>query len=263
MKDQWRLTKQCLDSLKKSTYSNIEIIVVDNGSVEQESLSNLSKLNASGFAKVFRYEIPFNYSRLNNMAVSEANGEYLLFLNNDIEVISPGWIEEMLQHAMRRSVGVVGAKLLYPDGRIQHAGVVLGIGGVAGHIYSAAHGLSPGYFGMLADVRNYSAVTGACLMTSRRAFDDVGGFREDLAVSFNDVDLCLRILENGYRCVLTPYAELTHYESASRPKKVDAKEIEIMHYTWNSRLNNDPYYNVHLSLVKSDMSVDLRRGVHD
>ncbi|WP_258112347.1 glycosyltransferase [Alicyclobacillus sp. SP_1] len=259
MKDQWRLTKQCLDSLKKSTYSNIEIIVVDNGSVEQESLSNLSKLNASGFAKVFRYEIPFNYSRLNNMAVSEANGEYLLFLNNDIEVISPGWIEEMLQHAMRRSVGVVGAKLLYPDGRIQHAGVVLGIGGVANHIYCGAHPKTPGYFGMLADIRDFSAVTGACMMVPRKVFEETGGFDEDLAVSFNDVDLCLRIGALGYFCVFTPYAELHHHESASRSKEVDFHEIALMQDRWFTKIRDDPFYNRHLSLVREDMCPDLSR----
>lgn len=258
IRDQVNLLKNCIDSLLKSTYTNYEIIVIDNGSREAETLCYLNSLE---WCTIARYDIPFNYSRLNNLAVGLARGPYLVFLNNDIEVVSPDWLEQMLQHAQRLNVGVVGAKLMYPDGRLQHAGIILGIGGVAGHSHKYANRYANGYFSTLVDVRNYSAVTGACMMVRRQVFLDVGGFDEEhLAVSFNDVDLCLRIREEGYLCVYTPYAELFHYESLTRGAKVNYHEIFYMQRRWEHLLTSDPYFNPHFSLEWEDFRFDPFRG---
>ncbi len=258
IRDKVDLLKTCLGSLKSSTYPNIEIIVVDNGSREPETVRYLE---SQTHIRVLRFDIPFNYSRLNNWASREARGDYLVFLNNDIEVVTASWLEGMLQHAQRASVGVVGAKLLYPDGRIQHAGVVLGIGGVAGHVYKRRDGMSTGYFDGLLDIRNYSAVTAACMMVRRAVFEEVGGFDdENLPVAFNDVDLCLRILDHGYLCVLDPHVVLYHHESVSRGGNLDYNEIFYMQGRWGERLLADPYYNVHLSLDIEDFQFDGERG---
>lgn len=262
-RDKSEVLQACINSIKKSTYHNYEILIVDNGSCEKETLDYLSSL-ASCFSncRVIRYDIPFNYSRLNNWAVKEARGDYLLFLNNDTEVITPDWIEQMLQHAQRRDVGAVGAKLLYPDGRIQHAGIVLGLGGVAEHSHKFVSQYSAGYFGMMVDIRNYSAVTGACMMVPKSVFYEIGGFEEDnLPVAYNDVDLCLRIREAGYLCVFTPFAQLWHHESLTRGRKLNYSEIFYMQKRWKHILLNDPYYNVHLSLQHCDFRFDGSRSV--
>lgn len=257
IRDKIELLKNLMESLAKSTYKNVEIIVVDNGSQEQETLDYLSRQKN---IKVMELNIPFNYSRLNNLAAKEAAGDFLIFLNNDIEVITPTWIEQMLQHAMRPSVGVVGAKLFYPNDTIQHAGVVLGIGGVAGHSHKYFPRRLMGYFSSLVDIKNYSAVSAACMMVPKRVFEEVGGFEEDnLPVAFNDVDLCLRIREREYLCVWTPWAELYHHESISRGYHVDPKEVLYMQKRWGPIIRNDPYYNPHLSLEREDYSLDLTR----
>lgn len=256
IKDKVDLLKTCLDSIrKKSTYRSYEILIVDNGSVEKQTTDYLQRQSD---CRVLRYDIPFNYSRLNNLAAAEARGDYLLFLNNDTEVITPEWLEEMLQHGTRTGVGVVGSKLLYPDNRIQHAGVVLGIGGVAGHSHKYFPRHAGGYFSTLADIRNYSAVTGACMLVPTELFRDINGFDEvNLGVAFNDVDLCLRIRERGYLCVYTPYAELYHFESVSRGDSLDPAEVYYMLERWGNHLSADPYYNVHLSKTSEDFQMSF------
>lgn len=257
MRDKPEVLRTCVDSVKNSSYRNLEIVIVDNGSKEPETLAYLSSLTD---CRVLHYDIPFNYSRLNNWAAKEARGEYLLFLNNDVEVITVDWIEQMLQHAQRPEIGVVGAKLLYPDGRIQHAGVVLGIGGVADHGHKFSYRDSPGYFGTLIDARDYSAVTGACMLVKRDVFQLVGGFdEENLAVAFNDIDLCLKICEKGYFCVWTPAAQLYHYESLTRGSGLNYNEIFYMQRRWAHILFSDPYYNPHLTLSAHDFSFDPAR----
>ena len=215
-----------------------------------------------GTLRFLRHDIPFNYAALNNFAVRHCDSPYLLFLNNDTEVVSPEWLTAMLEFAQHQEIGAVGAKLLYPDDTIQHAGVVLGIGGVAGHShrYLPEHHL--GYFGQHNLVRNYSAVTAACLLTRREVFEAVGGFNEELAVAFNDVDFCLKIRQAGYRIVYTPYARLYHYESASRGSDSTAEntgrfraETAYMLARWGAWLQNDPYYNPNLTIWREDFSL--------
>jgi len=245
-KDNAHVLRRCLESLELSTYENCEILVVDNGSQDPGTLDYLRACSAD---RVIRLDIPFNYSRLNNIAAKEADGEYLIFLNDDTVVISPDWIEEMLQHAIRSHTGAVGAKLLYPNGRIQHAGVILGLGGIAGHPYSGWPRSAGGYFSNLADIRDLSAVTAACLMVNRALFLEIDGFDEDnLAVAFNDVDLCLRLTQKGYYNVFTPYAQLYHHESLTRGKALDPAEVYYMMKRWGFLLQLDPFYNRNLSL---------------
>lgn len=245
-KDKVDLLKNCIESIKtKTDYPNYEIIIVDNGSTEKRTLDYLDSLQNE---TVLKYPGPFNYSKINNYAVQHAKGDYVLFLNNDTEVIEKKWLTAMLEHAQRREVGAVGAKLLYTDGRIQHAGVILGIGGVANHAFLGYERYADGYFGMLKDIRNYAAVTAACMLMRKEVFFECGGFNEEnLAVAFNDVDLCLKLVSKGYLCVWTPYALLYHHESASRERIVDPDEVQYMLKTWKNWLENDPYYNPNLS----------------
>lgn len=245
-KDNAPVLARCLESLKRSTYENVETMVVDNGS---RDAATLNYLGSSPADRILRLDIPFNYSRINNAAAKEASGEYLVFLNDDTTVITPDWIEEMLQHALRAQTGAVGAKLLYPDGRIQHAGVVLGLGGVAGHPYRGWPRNSGGYFSNLADIRDLSAVTAACLMIRRDLFLEAGGFDEErLAVAFNDVDLCIRLMQMGYYNVFTPHAQLYHHESFSRGHALDPAEVYYMMKRWGPLLQQDPFYSPNLSL---------------
>jgi GT2 family glycosyltransferase len=258
------LLKQCIDSIRtKTTYAPYEIIVVDNGSDEQATLDYLHSQASAGNIRVIRDDRPFNYSALNNGAIASANGELVGLINNDIEVISDTWLDEMVSLALQPGVGAVGAKLLYPDGKIQHAGVVIGMGGVAGH----AHRLFPrdsfGYFSRNALISSFSAVTAACLIVRKSIYQQVGGLNEaDLAVAFNDVDFCLRIREAGYRNVYTPYAELYHHESATRgtednpvKKARFAREVAYMHERWGDLLQRDPAYSPNLALDNTDFSL--------
>lgn len=256
-----RLLKQCIDGiLQKTAYGPYEIIVVDNGSDEEATLEYLDSLRTEKNVRVIRDERPFNYSALNNMAVTLANGEIVGLVNNDIEVISETWLDEMVSLAVQPGVGAVGAKLLYPDGRIQHAGVVVGIGGVAGHAHKLFSRESYGYFSRSSLISSFSAVTAACLIVRKAVYDEVGGLNEaDLAVAFNDVDFCLRIREAGYRNVWTPYAELFHHESATRgsednPEKVARfnREVSYMLSRWGASLNDDPAYSPNLTLEQED-----------
>jgi GT2 family glycosyltransferase len=199
---------------------------------------------------------PFNFSRLNNAAARAAEGDYLLFLNNDVEVIAPGWLEALLEQAQRPDVGAVGARLLFPEGFVQHAGVVLGLGGIAGHAGRLLPPDGGGYHRCFDVVRECSAVTAACLMMRRALFLEVGGLDEQhLPVGFNDVDLCLRLQQCGLSVVYTPHAELLHYESLSRGPRVDDAEVRTMRERWGAALAADPYYSASLSLEREDFEV--------
>lgn len=263
-RDAKNILKVCIDSIiQKTTFPNYEIIVVDNGSIEPATFAYFDELKKRDFIKVVRIDCPFNYSFLNNEGAKYASGNLLCFLNNDIEVITPGWLEELVMHAQRKDIGAVGAKLYYPNGLIQHFGIVTGImGGVAGHAFKYFSGNADGYFGRLRVVNNVSAVTGACLMTRKDVFESVGGFDDvNLAVAYNDVDLCLKILAKNLRIVVTPFAELTHHESLTRghedtPEKKARlkKEQDFMKKRWGKSLT-DRYYNPNLTLVHENYSL--------
>ena len=257
----------CLRSIfSQTTYPNYEVIVIDNGSTEaktQECFDYWRQQQPERF-KCYEYNVPFNYSQINNYAVSKAQGDYLLFLNNDTEVITPDWIEAMVEQAQRPSIGAVGGLLLYPDDTIQHAGVVLGIGGVAGHSHKHFHRSQPGYISQLASTNNYSAVTGACLMCRREVFAEIGGFEEKLAIAFNDVDLCLKIISRGYHNIYLPHVVLYHYESKSRgyedtPDKQArfAQEVNYMKQKWQEICDRDPCYNPNLTMNHEDYSLKV------
>lgn len=258
------ITKQAIDSiLNKTSYKNYEIILVDNNSDDDAALEYFSQLEKDDKVTVLRYPYPFNYSAINNFAVRHANGDIVGLVNNDVEVINSDWLTEMVSHAIRPEVGCVGAKLYYSNDTIQHAGIILGIGGVAGHSHKHFPRDSHGYFGRLNLVQNLSSVTAACLLIRKEVFDQVGGLNEtDLTVAFNDVDFCLRVRELGYRNLWTPYAELYHHESISRghednPEKVARfnKEVNYMNTTWGNLLISDPSYNVNLTLSHENFSI--------
>lgn len=261
------LLDSCLNSIfSRSLYSNFEVIIIDNGSTEEQTLSIFNKWTGmyGDKVRILPVNIPFNYSKLNNMAVETAKGEYILLLNNDIEVISEDWLGEMVGYAQRRNTGAVGAKLLYPDETIQHAGVVMGLGGIAGHAFRTLHKSDPGYFGALLVNRNCSVVTAACLMIKKDLFIEVGGLEEELTVAFNDVDLCLKLLDKGFNNICLNSIELYHHESKSRgaedtleKKERFQGEIKFMINKWSRYIERDPYYNVNLSL-ESDQSYMLK-----
>lgn len=259
-----KLLRQCVESIvAKTTYAHFEIIIVDNGSDEPATLRYLDELAATPRIRVLRDERPFNYSALNNAAVRQARGEVVGLINNDIEVISPDWLSEMVSHALRPEVGAVGARLWYGDDTLQHAGVVLGIHGVAGHVHRYLRRNHVGYCGRASLIQSFSAVTGACLVVRKSIYEAVGGLNEvELQVACNDVDFCLRVREAGYRNIWTPYAELYHHESSSRgfddtPEKVDrsAKEVAYMQQRWGEALLNDPAYSPNLSLDNENFSL--------
>jgi O-antigen biosynthesis protein len=257
-RDRLSLLRRCLQSVEtRTTYRHYEILVIDNGSREPQTLAYLASLPY----QVIRDGGPFNFARLNNRAAALAHGRHLLFLNNDVEVITPEWLEALLEHSQRREVGAVGAQLLYADGTIQHAGIVLGVRGVAGHAHKYLPAESEGYFGFPHLIRNYSAVTAACLMLRKAVYEEAGGLDERLAVTFNDVDLCLRLRARGYLVVYTPYARLYHYESRSRwYQPPSAEEVRLMLDRWGTLLPCDPYYNPHLTLEREDFGFDLGRA---
>ncbi|MBR8827193.1 MAG: glycosyltransferase [Gomphosphaeria aponina SAG 52.96 = DSM 107014] len=257
----------CIQSIvDKTKYADYEIIIIDNGTDDPKTLKVFEKweIKKPKRFKVCPLDIPFNYSKLNNFGVKQATGEYLLFLNNDTKVITQGWVRAMVQQAQRPIIGAVGALLLYPDDTVQHAGVVLGIGGVAGHSHKHFRGDSQGYIRQLISVNNYSAVTAACLMCRREVFEDVGGFNENLQVAFNDIDFCLKIKEQGYHNVWLPHVKLYHYESKSRgyednPEKQSRflQEIETMRSRWGQLLELDSCYNPNLSKEREDYSLQV------
>ncbi len=255
-RDLKKITERCLKSIyKRTNYKNFEIVLLDNGSVKKETLKMFDKYkNKYDNFKVVRIDEEFNYSRINNIGAKEATGEYLVLLNNDIEVISENWLTDMVGYAMQEDIGCVGAKLLYPERSIQHVGVLLGLGGIAGHIYCGYENYNLGYFNVLATQRNVSAVTAACLMIKKSKYEKIGGLDEKLKVAYNDVDLNMKALEAGYRNVLLPHTILIHYESATRGSDMEAgkkarweKEVAYMKNKWGNKMLEDSCYNINLS----------------
>ena len=262
-KDEKETLKKCLESIwKKTSYSNYEIILVENNSTTQEIRDYYKELDGKERVRVVYWDKEFNYSAINNFGISHAKGEYILCLNNDITVISPDWMEELLANCQRPEVGIVGARLYYPDNTIQHAGIVLGMGGCAGSLFVGLARSRGGYLHKAALQQDLSAVTAACFMVKKEVFEKAGGFEEKLAVAFNDVDFCLKVRHAGYLVVYDPYAELYHHESKTRgyenteaKKRRFQEEIEYMRCHWMPDILRDPYYNENLSLKASDYSL--------
>ncbi len=267
-KDHKEDLKRCITSiLEKSTYENYEIIIVENNSTQQEIFDYYEELKENERIEVLTFDGDFNYSAVNNLGAANAKGEYILLLNNDTQVITVNWMEELLMYAQREDVGAVGAKLYYPDKTIQHAGVVLGLGAhrTAGHSHYKQHRDNLGYMGRLCYAQNVSAVTGACLLVKKTLFEEVGGLDESFAVSLNDVDFCLKLREKGCLNVFTPFAELYHFESISRGLDDNGekaqrynKESEQFREKWKDVLAaGDPYYNANFSLDRSDFALKI------
>ena len=262
-RDRADLLKLCVTSvLEKTDYPDYEVIVVDNGSIEPETFALFEILKKDTRVRVLPQPGPFNYSRINNAAAKVSRGDIVGLLNNDIEVITPGWMTEMAALASQARIGCVGAKLYYPDDTIQHAGVVLSLGGVAGHSHKHRSRNDPGYFSRIVLSHEVSAVTGACLLVRRTTWDEIGGLDETLAVAFNDIDFCIRVREAGYTNVFTPFAELYHHESVSRgaednPEKQArfTKEIDYMRQRWANQLDRDPFYSINLTKDREDYSI--------
>ena len=269
-KDNIEILKRCIDSILKSTsYPNYEIVIVNNNSTNEKTYDYFKDLKRIDCIKILNYNNDFNISAINNFAVKNVKGEFILFLNNDTEVISKEWLSAMLEHAQRNEVGAVGCKLLYPDKTLQHAGIILGINDTNGNDIVAGHSpkyisyTNNGYFGKVNMIHNLSAVTSACMMLRKDLFEEVGGFDENLAITFNDVDLCLKIRDKGYLIVYTPYAELYHHESKSMgyddtPEKMERflKEIQYIRDKWGEVIDKgDSYYNPNLTLDKVDFSI--------
>lgn len=273
-KDALGLIRQCIESLlEKTSYRSFEILVIDNQSRDPAALAYLSSIDGrqkdGNAVRVLKYDFPFNYSAINNFAVQHAKGELLCLLNNDTEVISPDWLDEMVGHLLQPGVAAVGAKLFYPDGRVQHAGDVVGPGGCANHLHSMIAKDDPGYCNRAIVAQELSAVTAACLLTLKKVYCEVGGLdARFLRVAFNDVDYCLKLRKAGYKVVWTPHAELFHHESVSRGKdrgwrKVLRAELEVfvMRQRWKREMKNDPFYNPNLSYVRPDFSMSHVRRV--
>ncbi len=271
-KDHVEDLRRCITSiLEKSTYDNLEIIVVENNSTTEEIFSYYQEIQAKDERiRVITYEGSFNYSKVNNLGVREAKGEYILLLNNDTEVITVNWLEELLMYAQREDVGAVGAKLYYGNKTIQHAGVVIGLGAhrTAGHTHYGQSRENLGYMGRLCYAQNVTAVTGACLLVKKSLYEEVGGLEEDFEISLNDVDFCLKLRKRGYLNVFTPFAELYHYESISRglddqgekAARYDAESARFRE-KWREELKaGDPYYNPNFSLDRSDYSLKPMEG---
>ena len=263
-KDEKETLKACIDSIREKTeYPNYEIIIVENNSTTDEIFQYYKELSQDPRIRLLRWKKEFNYSAINNYGVRHANGEYLLFLNNDVTVITPGWIKELLGVCQRPEVGVAGVKLIYPDNTIQHAGCVIGLGGIAGHMFVDMPANRTGYLHKASILQDMSAVTAACMMMKRTAFEEAGGFTEKLSVAFNDVDLCLKVRKNHKLIVYDPYVQLYHMESKPRGAEDNKEkvrrfqeEIEYMRCQWIDILKKgDPYYNKNLSLTKWNYSL--------
>ena len=261
---------RCVESIiNLSTYDNYEIVIVENNSETAEIRTYYEEISRHPRVQVVEYKGDFNYSKINNFGVQYAKGEYLLLLNNDTEVITPDWMEELLMYAMRKDVGVVGAKLYYPDKTIQHAGIVIGLGAhrTAGHTHYRIPEANVGYMGRLCYAQDVTAVTGACMMVSKALYEELGGLDESFTVALNDVDFCLRVREKGFLNIFTPFAELYHYESKSRgsDKKDERalryqKESDRFRVKWADALaKGDPYYNPNFSLDHSDFTVNWKK----
>ena len=265
-KNKYTLLSKCISSIfEKTTYKNYEIIIVDNGSDGKKILKYLKDISNIENVQVIKYDKPFNYSAINNYAVNYSSGEIVALVNNDVEVISENWLTQMVSHATREEIGAVGAMLYYDNNTIQHAGVILGIGGVAGHSHKYFEKGENGYFSRLKIIQNLSAVTGACIVVEKKLYQEVNGLEEqNLRVAFNDVDFCLKLLECGYRNLWTPYVELYHHESLSRgaednPKKIKRfnKEVRYMKNKWENILLKDKYYNNNLTLKHENFTLKI------
>lgn len=263
-RNQDTVLRACIESiLHRTHYPSWEILVIDNQSSDPDTLAYLRELDSHPNIRVLPYHRPFNYSAIQNFGATHARGSVLAFLNNDVEVITPLWLEELVRHALRPEIGAVGARLLYSDGRIQHAGVALGIGGVAGHLHRYFPAESPGYCGRIQLTQQLSAVTAACLVVRKSAFESVGGFDEKyLKIALNDVDLCLKLVSRGWHCVYEPAVTLYHHESLSRgpddtPKKrrIFLRERRVMLSRWSATISKDPHYNPNLTLETEDCAV--------
>ncbi|GAB3099287.1 hypothetical protein GCM10027159_21790 [Lysobacter terrae] len=262
-RDKKTLLETCVSTiLERTKYANYQVLVVDNGSVEDDAVAYLAEIDALAQVRVLRHPAPFNFSALINHAARHADGDVFCILNNDIEVITPEWLDELVGHTNRKEVGVVGCMLYYPDDTVQHAGVVLGIGGVAGHVHLRLPRGTGGYIGRAGVAQNYTAVTGACMAVRREVFEQVSGLDENLPVAFNDIDFCIRVAGAGYFNVWTPFAELYHHESASRgledtPEKRERfeREVSAMKKRWDQLLLQDPAYNPNLTLDDSDFGL--------
>ena len=263
-KDEKETLKACIDSIREKTeYPNYEIIIVENNSTTDEIFQYYKELSQDPRIRLLRWKKEFNYSAINNYGVRHANGEYLLFLNNDVTVITPGWIRELLGVCQRPEVGAAGVKLIYPDDTIQHAGCVIGLGGIAGHMFVNMPANRTGYLHKASILQDMSAVTAACMMMKRTVFEEAGGFTEKLSVAFNDVDLCLKVRKNHKLIVYDPYVQLYHMESKTRGAEDNKEkvrrfqeEIEYMRCQWIDILKKgDPYYNKNLSLTKWNYSL--------
>lgn len=269
-KDEKETLESCINALKKNTsYKNLEIIIIENNSTSKEIFEYYRELSKEDNIHLLKWKKEFNYAAINNFGVRHAKGEYLLFLNNDVTPISENWLEEMLGVCQRPEVGAVGAKLIYPDNTIQHAGCVIGIGGIAGHLFVDMPSNRTGYLHKASLMQDMSAVTAACMMMKKAVFEKVGGFTEELAVAFNDVDLCLKVRKDNYLVVYNPYALLYHMESKTRGAEDSEeklrrfqREIEYMRCNWIDILKNgDPYYNKNLSLTKWNYSLKPLPGM--
>jgi GT2 family glycosyltransferase len=260
------LLRRCIASiLEKTRYRNFEILVVDNGSDDPATLRYLAELGHDRRIRILRDDRPFNFPALNNAAVSQARGDLIGLLNNDVEVISPGWLDEMAGIALQPEVGAVGARLWFKNRTLQHGGVILGIGesGIAGHAHYRLPMGNFGYFGRASLIQSFSAVSAACLIVRKDIYEAVGGLNEaDLPVAYNDVDFCLRLRAAGYRNVWTPYAELYHHESATRGRADTpesqarfAAEVDYMKRRWGALLANDPAYSPNLTLERTDFGL--------
>ena len=263
-KDHIEDLKKCMESIEqKSIYRNFEFVVIENNSTEEETFAYYKEIEKKENVQVVYYKGGFNFSKINNFGAKYAKGEYLLLLNNDTEIITPECLQELLGYCMREDVGIVGAKLCYDDDTIQHAGVVIGFGGMAGHAFIESSRFDTGYMGRIMCAQDYSAVTAACMMTKKSVYNAVGGLTEALEVAFNDIDYCLKVRELGKLVVYNPYAELYHYESKSRgmedtPEKVERFNSEVAKFCerWEDILQKgDPYYNPNLTLDKADFSL--------
>ncbi len=264
-KDYVKTLKVCINSIKKlTTYENYEIIIVENNSEENETFEYYKKIDGKDKIKVVYFpEKEFNYSKIINFGVKNSTGDYIVQLNNDTELLTPNWLQEMLGFAQRDDVGAVGAELFYPDNTIQHAGIIIGIGGVAGHVFKNLPKGIHGYFSKDAMIQNLSAVTAACIMTPKSIYDEVGYMDEKFKVAFNDVDFCLKIRQTGKLIVYNPYVQFTHYESKSRgfedtpeKKKRFQSEVDRFHDKWQSVLDKgDPYYNKNLRLDNDQCAI--------
>ena len=263
-KDHPDVLRRCVESLAESSYANYELVVVENGSTDPRTHALYSELRQQPHVSILEWTQAFNYAAVNNFAAARAKGELLLFLNNDIEAINPDWLEELVKLAVQPGVGAVGAKLLYADDTIQHAGIVVGMGGVAGHGHQYYPRAAAGHGQRLLYTQNVAAVTGACLLMPRAVFEQVGGFDEGFVLAFNDVDLCLQVLAAGYRVVWTPEAELYHLESKTRGPEDTAekqarfkREYDLFHAKWGAFLKaGDPYYSPHFRLDRPDYALN-------